>query len=580
MVQKEHIVVKKQRKIGEFQWMTLLLALISCANSWSQKPMVALTADTKKVAPGDNITLTVTSNVEGSVKIDFPKELDVDYAIVNGMEQKMDPSGKIKTYYYMQQSGQFSKEGSYTFSAHITYKNKVYNSNKITIKVDEAVADEAPTIRSGDPVFGYIEAKKLTVYEGEPVLLNAKIISRLQIIDLEGYAPFKADKKVETHEFNNGRQYVEETKLNGKPALSFEYGKQLYIPVTTGKCKIKPFEMAIRCETPLFDRVIRFKSSPLTLTVKPLPGNAPNCFIGAVGAFDLNQSISDVSKLKSGEVFTISLTVSGVGNLHNINAPNLILPKGCLLYGDPEREENIQFTEGGVTGNITFRYNVQVAQSGDFHFEAPAIAFFDPDKEKYVTVKGQPFSLSIGATGKQNSIVMKNNSSNTTTKEFITANEHKTSAKQSGNTPMILGITIPTLFLSSILLLLFVNKKRKQRADNLTEEPTTETFICDPQVEETTMDYWYEVNQHASDPNHVAIFLPKAIAQLVQQRYKLKEECSRDILFARLNEENEDFSTVVREIIDTCDHYRYGFGVQEFPSHELIQTVREMFQLP
>lgn len=579
MVQKEHTVVKKQKKIGDYQLMALLLTLISCVNAWSQKPMVALTVDTKKVAPGDNITLTVTSNVEGSVKIDFPNELDVDYAIVNGMEQKMDPSGKIKTYYYMQQSGQFSKEGSYTFSAHITYKNKVYNSNKITIKVDEAVADEAPTIRSGDPVFGYIEAKKLTVYEGEPVLLNAKIISRLQIIDLEGYAPFEADKKVERHEFNNGRQFVEETKLNGKPALMFEYGKQLYIPVSTGKCKVKPFEMALRCETPLFDRVIRFKSSPLTITVKPLPGNAPASFIGGVGAFDITQTISDVSQLKSGDVFTISLTVSGVGNLHNINAPSLVLPKGCMLYGDPEREENVQFTEGGVTGAITFRYNVQVSQTGNFQFEAPAIAYFDPEKEKYVVVKGQPFSLSISTTGKQSTIVVNNDEQKNATQEFTTSSKTSTSSSSSSNTPMVLGITIPTLFLGAVLLVLFIRKKRKQQESTL--ENTTEKICWSPEpvCEEPAIDFWKETIAQVEDANTVAILLPKAITQLVQNRYGIKEELTRDRMFGLLNEENEDFSAVIREIIEMCDHYRYGFGVQEFPTHDLVETVREMFQL-
>jgi hypothetical protein len=68
----------------------------------AQKPIVALTIDKKAVSPNERVTITVTSNVESSMEIVFPQEFAVDYGIVNGMEQKADPTGKLRTYYYMQ----------------------------------------------------------------------------------------------------------------------------------------------------------------------------------------------------------------------------------------------------------------------------------------------------------------------------------------------------------------------------------------------------------------------------------------------------------------------------------------------
>ena len=110
MVQKVLQVVKEQEKIGN-QWQLLLFLFTFVSQvSVAQKPVVALTSDKKEIGTNEHLNFTITANVEGSMKIDFPVEFEVDFGVMHGMEQKMDPSGKIKTYYYMQQSGTFKKE--------------------------------------------------------------------------------------------------------------------------------------------------------------------------------------------------------------------------------------------------------------------------------------------------------------------------------------------------------------------------------------------------------------------------------------------------------------------------------------
>lgn len=558
----------------------MLFTLVSQLG-YGQKPMVALTVDQKELAPGEVCTFTVSANIEGTVKIDFPVEFDVDYNVMHGMEQKMDPSGKIKTFYYMQQGGAFKKEGTYSFYAFVSYHNKTYKSNKITIKVDSDLEEESVKVRTQDPVFGIIQCKKTTVYEGEAVLLKAKVFSYMNIEYLENYNAFSGDANIESHEFTNGRVEVEGTKVNGKDALSFEYGKQLFFPIATGKCKIQPYEMALRCRGTIFSKTIRFRSSSLSLNVRPLPGNAPSDFIGAVGTFDLSQKLL-LNKVKEGEVFTLELTVSGAGNLHNINAPKLNLPKGCSLYGDPERLEDFDYTEDGVSGKITFRYNIQVLEGEDLAINAPSIAYFDPEREKYITIRGDGFKVEVIPNKSFNPLTASSRDSNKHSDTKLTSslpNKNEKSSKK-GKTNWLLVIGAPTGGLLSLMLLFLLFKRKKEQPEPVIATELTALPVhfleAEPSTAISEQDFWQEAQYAVSDPSQFAVLFPKAIIQRVEKL----ERCvfqSREKAFENLTEKNKAVAEQLKDLIQICDQYRYGFGANELNTNELLQQADTLF---
>jgi len=578
-----------QEKTGN-QWQLLLFLFTLVSQiSIAQKPVVALTSDKKELGVNDHLSFTVTANVEGSMKIDFPVEFEVDLNIMHGMEQKMDPSGKIKTYYYMQQSGTFKKEGTYSFYAYTTYRNKVYRSNKITIKVNEA-SEEDNKVNSNDPVFGFIQCKKTTVYEGEPILLKAKVFSYINIEYLEGYSDFKADLSMEEHTFPNGRVEVEQTRVNGKDALAFEYGKQLLIPVGTGKCHIKPFEMALRCHGSLFSKTMRFRSSGLCINIKPLPGNAPKDFIGAVGEYRLSQK-NPAKEVKEGEVFTLELIISGVGNLHNSNAPKLKLPKGCSVYGDPERIEDVEFTESGAEGMITYRFNIQVLEGHDLAFSAPSISYFDPEKEKYIAIKGSAFNIHVIPDKSFNPVVLSGPAAGTHTDmvdlKTQKTNTSETKTKSSSRSKLWVGIVAPTSLLGLLFVFLAARKRKKKEAEKIEisemdELPKKPIFLSETKSEipVEAINYWEDAEKHVEDPSVFAILLPKAIIQRIEQCEKCNFQ-SREKAFDRLLETNPEIAKGLREIIEMCDQYRYGFGAEHLETKEILANTEALFnQLP
>jgi hypothetical protein len=589
MVQKVLQVVKVQEKTGnQWQFLLLLFTLVSQI-SIAQKPVVALTSDKKEVGADEHMGFTITSNVEGSMKIDFPVEFEVDLNVMHGMEQKMDPSGKIKTYYYMQQTGAFKKEGTYSFYAYTTYRNKVYRSNKITIKVNEA-SEEDNKVNSNDPVFGFIQCKKTSVYEGEPILLKAKVFSYINIEYLEGYSDFKADISMEEHAFPNGRVEVEQTRVNGKDALAFEYGKQLLIPVGTGKCHIKPYEMALRCHGSLFSKTMRFRSSGLTINIKPLPGNAPKDFIGAVGEYRLSQK-NPTKEVKEGDVFTLELVVSGVGNLHNSNAPKLKLPKGCSIYGDPERIEDIEFTESGAEGMITYRFNIQVLEDHDLTFTAPSVSYFDPEKERYISIKGNAFTINVIPDKSFNPVVLSDPASGTHTDmvdlKTQSTTTSKTKTSSSSKSKLWVGIVAPTSLLGLLFLFLAVRKRKKKETEKITVSETEDlprkpVFLNETKQEAPAapIDYWKDAEMHLEEPSVFAILLPKAIIQRIEQCEKCNFQ-SREKAFDRLLDNNPEIAKGLREIIEMCDQYRYGFGAEHLETKVILANAENLLsQLP
>lgn len=569
------------RKIGKS--ILLGLGFGSAFVCQAQKPAVSLTVSKKEVATNHTVSFTVTTNVEGSVKIDFPVSFEADLSVAaHGVEQRMDPSGKLSTYAYTQQVGQFTKEGTFTFSAYLTYRNKTYRSNKITVKVDDSYAEDDVKIKSSDPVFGIIEATKSSVYEGEPILVKAKVFSYINISYLESYNPFMAEKNMEEHVFQNGRQEVDKTKVNGKEALTFDYGKKLFIPVSTGKVKIKPYEMVLDCEGRLFSKRVRFTSSSLMINVKPLPSGAPKDFIDAVGTYTLSQNELAVKKLKQGEVFSLELIVKGIGNIHNSTAPQLNLPDGCIVYGDPERKEDVNFTEEGAVGTVTYVFNIQVTKSGLIDFPAPSFSYFDPIKEKYITVRGKGYSIDVEADKKFQAVQVKqtigqNNSKNNGQTDVIAINKKQTPAET--NWWMIGGIGAAFILLAGGSWF-FIKKKavgpKNQlpiAEENVAPKEESITELLAQQTVVSSQVSLNDLNSYIGNSSEFAVQFPQVLIAVLAQKLKIVN-ASREQVFSKITDTHPDIANELRIQVEKCDHFRYGFGLEDLRCEEILEAAK------
>ena len=188
------------------------------------------------------------------------------------------------------QNGAFKENGNFSIYAYVKNKKAIYKSNKVVVKVEKETTystDEKEISRKNQSqaVFGIIQRSKTRIYEGESVVLEAKVYSKLDINMLEAYQSFEMDGGSEMKEIDKtSNLLLKKENYKGSQYLTFTYGKQVVFPSSIGKIKIKPFEMSLQYrDGGIFSDRISFTSNGSFVEVLPLPGNAPNDFIGAVG---------------------------------------------------------------------------------------------------------------------------------------------------------------------------------------------------------------------------------------------------------------------------------------------------------
>jgi hypothetical protein len=133
-------------------------------------------------------------------------------------------------------------------------------------------------------------------------------------------------------------------------------------------------------------------SEPLTLTVKPLPETEkPKGFSGAVGTFALALDASPL-KLHLGEPIAVELRVTGNGNFDALTLPEFTGDAGWKPY--PAKKVEIPNRQTGDIESLSF---TQIVVPTTAHPALPPfrLSFFDPLKEKYITLETDSIPLEI-----------------------------------------------------------------------------------------------------------------------------------------------------------------------------------------
>jgi len=366
------------------------IALISLACAiQAQKTIVKLEVDQKKVTLGKAIVITIRSNVEGEITIDLPSEFVRGYDVMSGMEQEVDyNTGIVNTISYYAQNGSFKKVGTFTLGPAYVKKGKhVYKSNTVQVTVQkEAIDNSNGTITSKQlkqVAFGVIEVNKTTLFEGEPLVVQAKVYARFAPTSIEDYQSYSIDQGIDKHSLDDNQSITaKKESVKGSTLYAINYDRNLIFPSGGGTLQLNPFKLILRQH---FDGVA-VVSTGTNVTVKPLPDGAPKSFIGMVGQLDAACRYDGTCD-KKGEVIKLELVLSGKGNLHNIEAPKLKFSKGLIQFGKPEATEEYSFTGNGAEGKVIFKYTLQSTNDQVKSIDEIPISYFDPTKETYVTLK-------------------------------------------------------------------------------------------------------------------------------------------------------------------------------------------------
>lgn len=141
------------------------------------------------------------------------------------------------------------------------------------------------------------------------------------------------------------------------------------------------------------DVPVNLKSKPVRITVNPLPAGKPESFDGAVGQFQMTANW-DKTHFSTDEQTTLTLVISGTGNLKLFGPPRLSLPNGLVAY-EPQIEDTITGRSTAIAGKKIIQYTLSSRRPGNYEIPPVAFSYFDPATNRYITLQSKSTRLSI-----------------------------------------------------------------------------------------------------------------------------------------------------------------------------------------
>ncbi len=136
-------------------------------------------------------------------------------------------------------------------------------------------------------------------------------------------------------------------------------------------------------------------TSPTSIDILPFPlEGQPSNFSGLTGEFSLKAEITK-TEVEANEAVNLKITISGTGNMKQVNAPALEFPPDIESY-DPKTADNIKTNATGLSGSRTFDYLLIPRHAGEFKIGPVSFSYFDAVKGKYVELSHPEFTLKVG----------------------------------------------------------------------------------------------------------------------------------------------------------------------------------------
>jgi hypothetical protein len=406
----------------------LLVALVTwtTAVAWAQAPSFVARVDRTQVPVDDSFIYEVTLSIEGG-RLDGYTAPDFKGFRVLGehpsqsTQIQMGGGGMFsQTVYSWRYELQPEKEGSFTIEpARARTGGKLLKTDAVQVGVVAAVGGRrgAPAVRPptggtfADPApddaasgsFLRVVADKPRAYVGEAVTvtwylyLTARQDKYQTVIEPRTDGFWSEDLPIPGG--GRGLTLTQET-YEGKPYLVAPLMRKALFPLQTGKLAVTPLESEIS-QVDFFGstmRTQRLKAPQLVIDAVPVPGEGqPEGFDpAAVGKFQL-AARADRDRVAVGEAVTLTLTISGQGNLRRLPTPKLGKLEGWKAY-EPKVQVAVEPGET-VSGTKSVEYLLLPERPGKTTIPAFAFAYFDPAARRYVVEKTAPVPIEVTSDG-------------------------------------------------------------------------------------------------------------------------------------------------------------------------------------
>ena len=390
----------------------LILCALMSVSTYAQTPKLVASVSKNKLGLNQRVKIQFTINKQGADNFQAPNFKN--FQIVSGPSQSISQS-------WVNGNASFSQSYSYIVkplkkgeflipAASIKLNNKILTSKPVKVivldPVDIPKDPNDPNYIAQQNVHLVAEISKSSPYVGEGIYVEYRLyvsqnisVRDFSYTDSPQYNGFwNQDIKIRGLTTQNGT-------YNGEQYRYVVLQKALLIPTKSGKLTIDPIEMDIVIGVPtgrgdFFGNPIvknitkSFASAKKFIRSKELPiEGKPESFNGAVGDFNFIVS-SSKNILKSNETATVSVKVTGNGNLKLFELPEIKTPSELEVF-TPEQKEKINVTSRGIRGSVTKNYTIVPQFKGKYKIPSTEFSYFDLKEKKYVRLTSQDIFVDV-----------------------------------------------------------------------------------------------------------------------------------------------------------------------------------------
>jgi len=303
--------------------------------------------------------------------------------------------------YYIQPK----KTGNFTIGpAIVDIGGRPYRSNtvELVVKTDMSPAE-------GDagaaPVFLTAGLSADRVFVGQQLVYTLRLFRREKVGSVSLGLP--EDQGLVFNKLGEPSEY--QKVVSGKTYAVYEMRYE-FIPDRQGILSIKPATMSMvvyeqtgRPSRGLFDHPFFSRSTPkpmsvesnsLELTVLPLPEQGrPYDYSSLIGEFEIEADIDPV-RIIQGQSASLTVTVSGAGNIQHI--PDIKLPDipSAKIYADKSVMQTGP-AHSGIKGSKTMKWAIVPEAQGVYEIPSLTLNYFDTGLEQYRIINSEPLKLSV-----------------------------------------------------------------------------------------------------------------------------------------------------------------------------------------
>ena len=594
---------------------------------WAQDDDYRLTVSAKQqVMVGERFQVAFEANFEGK---NFTAPSFTGFNVLGGPFTSSSSSVQIvngsvmrstkNTYTFALQATQ---EGTYHIgAASLTVKGNKVSSEPFDIKVvpDDGShaapsgntgggsSSQGQTQSSNDPqvsgkdLFLKVIPSKKSVYVGEQLVLTYKLYTKVPVSSLSvskspSYAGFWTKDVTDN---NGGTLHQSSEYVNGVEYTTAEIQKVVLVPQRSGNLSLEP--MSIECvaqvrtqnnsrqsndpfdiffNDPFFNRNItnvrkELSSNNVNIEVKNLPESGkPASFAGAVGNYNFKSDI-DKTELKTNEAFTLTLTVTGTGNIELLQMPEPVFPPDFEVY-DPKVTTTTNNTANGLSGTKKAEYLVIPRRAGSFNLTPVEFSYFNPSTGSYASLASETYFIQVekGAAGEgdEGSIFASNQEGikylGSDIRHIMTGNPRLKPAQSAFFATVPYFVVLLALLLVFIVILLLSKKREELKQDNAANRNRKATKVARGRLKKA------EQYLKVKDQDKFYIEMSQALWGYIADKLGIeRSKLSMDTVSETMKGKNvpDDLTQQFVDTLNSCEFARFAPGNAEEKMDDLYK---------